>query len=132
MFGKRRQPTSDITVLGAGTALEGKLTVRGAVQVDGAISGSLTAEGDLSVGPSGRILGEVRAATLSVRGKIHGIVVARCRLHVLSSGAVRGHARYATLQIERGGVMDGGASLIIEGQEQKQQDDNHDLSEAAE
>ena len=111
MSGKRQQPNGEITVLSAGCALEGKLTARGPVQLDGAISGGVTAEGPVSVGVGARILGEVRADALTVNGKIHGMVFVRSHLQVLASGAVRGYARYATLEVERGGVVDGSATL---------------------
>ena len=112
MFGKRQQAVSAITVIAAGTTVEGTLRVRGMVQVDGAIEGTLIAEGQVSVGPDGRIVGEVTADTLSVGGKVDGTLHARGHLHVLASGSVRGNARYTSLEIERGGVMDGNASRV--------------------
>jgi cytoskeletal protein CcmA (bactofilin family) len=114
MSRKQRQPEGGVTVLSAGCALEGKLIARGPVQLDGAISGGLTAEGAVTVGTGARILGEVRAGALTVRGKVHGMVFVRSHLQVLASGAVRGYARYATLEVERGGVVDGHTTLQSE------------------
>jgi cytoskeletal protein CcmA (bactofilin family) len=114
MSGKRQQPGGDVTILSAGCALEGRLIARGPVRVEGAINGGLTAEGPVSVAAGARILGEVRVNDLTVRGKVHGIVVVRSHLQVLASGAVRGYARYATLEVERGGVVDGSATLQVE------------------
>lgn len=116
MFGSKRatKAESSITVIAAGSVVEGTLRVRGMVQVDGTIDGTLIADGHVSVGPDGRILGEVTADQLSVGGKIEGTLNARGHLHVLASGAVRGNARYASLEIERGGVMDGNASRLDE------------------
>jgi cytoskeletal protein CcmA (bactofilin family) len=114
MFGKRQQTaaSSAITVIAAGSIVEGTLRVRGMVQVDGTIDGTLIADGHVSVGPEGRIVGEVNADQLSVGGKVEGKINARTHLHVLASGAVRGTARYTSLEIERGGVMDGNASRV--------------------
>lgn len=112
MFGKRQQAVAAITVIAAGTTVEGTLRVCGMVQVDGTIDGTLIAEGQVSVGPEGRIMGEVTADQLSVGGKIDGKLHARGHLHVLASGSVRGNARYTSLEIERGGVMDGNASRV--------------------
>jgi cytoskeletal protein CcmA (bactofilin family) len=114
MSGKRQQPGGDVTILSAGCALEGRLIARGPVRVEGAINGALTADGPVSVATGARILGEVRVDDLTVRGKVHGIVVVRSHLQVLASGAVRGYARYATLEVERGGVVDGSATLQAE------------------
>ena len=125
MFGSKR-PKSDnaITVIAAGSVIEGTLRVRGMVQVDGTIDGTLIADGHVSVGPDGRILGEVTADQLSVGGKIEGTINAKGLLHVLASGAVRGSARYASLEIERGGVMDGNASRLDDMKDVKAVPDN--------
>lgn len=115
MFGSKRAKAaadSAITVIAAGSVVEGTLRVRGMVQVDGTIDGHLIADGHVSVGPDGRIVGEVTADQLSVGGKVEGKLNAKGLLHVLASGAVRGNARYASLEIERGGVMDGNASRL--------------------
>jgi len=116
MFGKRQQTaaSSAITVIAAGSIVEGTLRVRGMVQVDGTIDGTLIADGHVSVGPEGCIVGEVTADQLSVGGKVEGKIHAKNHLHVLASGAVRGNARYTSLEIERGGVMDGNASRVDE------------------
>lgn len=116
MFGKRQQTaaSSAITVIAAGSIVEGTLRVRGMVQVDGTIDGTLIADGHVSVGPEGRIVGEVTADQLSVGGRVEGKIHAKNHLHVLANGMVRGNARYTSLEIERGGVMDGNASRVDE------------------
>jgi cytoskeletal protein CcmA (bactofilin family) len=68
----------------------------------------------VSVGPEGKILGEVTADQLSVGGRVEGTVFARGHLLVLASGVVHGNARYTSLEVERGGVMDGSASRVDE------------------
>jgi cytoskeletal protein CcmA (bactofilin family) len=107
MFAKPSVPAGQVTVVSAGSALEGDLRVRGALRIEGAVYGNVTTEGDMSLGPEARILGEVRAKNLSMAGRIDGIVHVRNHLRVLRGGMLRGHARYLTLEIERGGVMDG-------------------------
>lgn len=90
--------------------VEGTLRVKGMLQLDGTIQGTLIAEGHVSVGPDGKVLGDVQADNLSIAGRIEGTVNARGHLHVLASGVVQGGARYASLEVDRGGVMDGRAS----------------------
>lgn len=107
MFSKPVTSEGSVTILAADTELQGDLRVRGALRVDGAVYGNVTSDGDVSLGAGARILGEVRARSLSVGGRIDGIVRVRDHLRVLRGGMVRGHARYQSLEIERGGVMDG-------------------------
>jgi cytoskeletal protein CcmA (bactofilin family) len=95
------------TVIGRGTVIEGTIRVNGRVQVDGQIDGSLLAEGHVSVGPTGSILGEVVAVELAVGGRVEGKVSVRDHLHVAPGGSARGEVRYGSLQVDRGGVIDG-------------------------
>jgi len=132
MFGKRGRLTAgSTTVIAAGSVVEGTLRVRGMVQIDGTIDGTLIAEGHVSVGPEGRIVGEVSADELTVSGKVEGIILARNHLHVLASGSVRGDARYTSLQVERGGVMDGSASRVEEGSAKLAKTPDNDVAIAA-
>jgi len=104
MFGSKSE---EPTVIGRGAVIEGTVRIRGRVQVDGRVEGVLEVEGTLSVGPEGRIRGDVTAEDIAVGGEIEGRVTARKHLHVVRTGKVRGEVRYDTLQIDRGAVLDG-------------------------
>lgn len=104
MFGSKSE---EPTVIGRGAVIEGIVRIRGRVQVDGRVDGTLEVEGTLSVGPEGRIRGEVIAEDIAVGGEIEGKITARKHLHVIRTGKVRGEVRYDTLQIDRGAVLDG-------------------------
>jgi cytoskeletal protein CcmA (bactofilin family) len=104
---KTRAPATEPTVIGRGTIIEGTVRVCGRVQVDGQIDGTLIAEGHVSVGPSGSIVGEVVADQLAVGGRVEGKVNVREHLHIAPGGSARGDVRYGTLQVDRGGVIDG-------------------------
>lgn len=104
MFGSKSE---EPTVIGRGAVIEGTVRVKGRVQVDGRVEGMLEVEGTLSVGPEGRIRGEVIAEDIAVGGEIEGKVTARKHLHVVRTGKVRGEVRYDTLQIDRGALLDG-------------------------
>jgi cytoskeletal protein CcmA (bactofilin family) len=109
MFGNKSKTkaATEPTVIGRGTLIEGTVRVSGRVQVDGNIDGTLIAEGPVSVGPSGSIIGEVVAHELAVGGRVEGKVNVREHLHVAPDGVCRGDVRYGSLQVDRGGVLDG-------------------------
>jgi cytoskeletal protein CcmA (bactofilin family) len=106
---KSKAPASSAepTIIGKGTVVEGTVRVSGRVQIDGQIDGTLIAEGHVSVGPDGSILGEVSADELAVGGKVEGKITVRGHLHVAPNGVARGDMRYGSLQVDRGGVIDG-------------------------
>jgi cytoskeletal protein CcmA (bactofilin family) len=117
MFGKKQQASGArgaVTVIAAGSTIEGTLRVRGLVQIDGTVDGQVLVEGQVSIGPEGKVIGNVQADDLVVGGHVDGSLGARRHLHVLSTGIVHGDASYTTLQVDRGGVMDGRARLSEE------------------
>ena len=72
--------------LSSGVSIEGDLSFRNELLIDGKVKGKITATGTLIVGKSGRIRGEVRVKSVTVQGKIEGNVFASERC-VLESGA---------------------------------------------
>jgi len=95
------------TVVGEGAVIVGTLTARGRVQIDGVVEGSVKVQGQVSVGPKGRVEGDLLADDVAVGGEVKGRVVARGHLHVVASGRLRGELHYGTLQVERGAVLEG-------------------------
>ncbi len=110
MFGSKSKPAAEPTLIGRGAVIEGTLRAQGRIQVDGRIEGTLDVKGEVSVGPSGSVVGELHADQLAVGGNVTGKIHVRAHLHVLAGGSVRGDVRYDTLQVDRGGVIDGTTS----------------------
>ena len=54
----------EVTIIGAGVVLEGKLSSNGNIRVDGAINGDITANGNVTVGETGEITGEIKAEVI--------------------------------------------------------------------
>ena len=104
-----KSKAAEPTVIGRGAMIEGTVRASGRIQIDGQIDGRLEVDGHVSVGPNGRITGEVIADDLVVGGRVEGKVTAKNHLHVASTGAVKGEVRYGTLQVDRGAAFDGSA-----------------------
>lgn len=111
MFNKKAEGA---TLLGAGDRIDGSIVIRGRLHIDGMVHGDIEAEGEVSIGPEGRIEGELRAQNVSVAGTVDGTIVARSHLHMLSTGKVQGDAYFQSLQVDRGGVIYGRTASIEE------------------
>jgi cytoskeletal protein CcmA (bactofilin family) len=72
--------------LSSGVSIEGDLTFRNELLIDGKVKGKITATGALTVGKNARIRGEVRVKSVTIQGKIEGNVFASERC-VLGPGA---------------------------------------------
>ncbi len=114
MFGKKGA-AGGVTIVAKGDAFEGTLRIAGQLHVDGEIEGSVFAEGAVSIGPDGKVKGEVRGTDIAVAGRIEGVVRAKGSLHMLPTGVVEGDAYFQTLQVDRGGVLYGHTGNVAEG-----------------
>lgn len=107
MFKSNERATTETTVISNGTVIEGKMRARGTVQIDGQIVGTLEVEGQISVGPDGRVEGEILGDNVAIGGRVKGKVTARGHLHVVKSGTIEGDVYYGSFEIDRGALVDG-------------------------
>jgi cytoskeletal protein CcmA (bactofilin family) len=94
-------------VLGPGTAFEGLLTFRGAMRIEGRLSGDVRAEGRLVIGPEAQVRARVQVDELVVAGLLVGDVVASRRVEIQESARLEGSVQTPSLQVAEGGVLDG-------------------------
>src|ERR1041384_2854995 len=73
-------------VLSSGVSIEGDLTFRNELLIDGSVKGKINATGALTVGKNARIRGEVRTKSVIIQGTVKGNVFASERC-VLEPGA---------------------------------------------
>lgn len=107
MFGRRRSGTT--TLIGEGAVLEGTLKVHGSVVLEGRLEGTILGDGEVTIGPTGVVRGDIEAARVIIAGRVEGRAAAREHLHVLRGGTLVGDGTYETLEVETGGVIEGRA-----------------------
>lgn len=105
MFRSKNAKTT--TIVAREAHFEGALELGAGAHIEGSFSGSLTAEGELSVGPDGSVEGRLTARSLVIAGRVQGIVVVHETLRVLASGKVEGHVYYGSLEVAHGGAVSG-------------------------
>jgi cytoskeletal protein CcmA (bactofilin family) len=95
------------TIIGAGISLQGTLTGKGGVRIEGLFEGNIALEGPLVVGEQGRILAkEIRAPSIVIGGTVQANVIAD-RVQVLRTGKVWGDVITPNLATEEGGFLKG-------------------------
>jgi cytoskeletal protein CcmA (bactofilin family) len=113
MFGNKSSTPKEISSLvGAGSTVNGDLTFKGGLRIDGTVRGSVrSAEGDaggiLVVSEQGSIEGEVRAAHLVVSGSISGPVFATELIELQPKAKVNGDVHYRALEMHHGAIVEG-------------------------
>lgn len=114
MFGRKKKSDLRRTVVGENGTIEGTLCTADDVLIAGTIRGSVDSQGHVLVGPTGHVDGDVTADTVEVAGRVEGTVLARRRLRMAETGSIRGDALYESLEVERGGVIEGRASRVMD------------------
>ncbi|MFC0595448.1 polymer-forming cytoskeletal protein [Thermus composti] len=101
----RRQAT--LTYLGPETEVLGDLKAKGQVRIDGVVRGSVYVEGELEVGPTGRVEGErIEAQAVQVHGEVKADLVAG-KVALSKTARVTGSIRAQALDVEAGAVFIG-------------------------
>ena len=89
--------------------IDGKITGRKPIWMDGEVQGTIDCESEVVIGPSAKVQATIHAATIKVNGHIQGDLYASGRVEVLSQGRIQGNITNlpGSLIIHEGGVMEG-------------------------
>ncbi|CAM3410690.1 polymer-forming cytoskeletal protein [Hydrogenibacillus schlegelii] len=108
---KREKPRTEspagMTVIDAGTRLEGHLFATAAVRIDGTVEGDVTVEGALAIGATGQVHGTVRAREAHIAGKVRGDLFVAEALVLERTADIEGTVEYAVLAVEEGASLTG-------------------------
>lgn len=101
----------EVTIIGAGVVLEGKMSSNGNIRIDGAVNGDITANGSVTVGETGEISGEIKAEAINIGGRVLGGVNAKEKVTLESKAVLQGDIVTKILVIEAGAIFDGNSKM---------------------
>lgn len=108
MFGKGSQKLE--TIVGDGTRIEGKVSVKGTIRVDGIVEGDVQADW-VVVGETGMIRGNTRTRGMVVGGSVEGNIDATETVELREKATLVGEIHAPKLGISEGAVFDGRARM---------------------
>jgi len=100
---------TEVTVIGEGIRLEGKLNLGGVIRVYGRLSGEIVAEpaSFLILMESAVVEGSLDVDTLVVAGFVRGDIKAKTRVSIEGTGRVIGNIETPTIAIDFGAYLEG-------------------------
>jgi len=109
MFNKSRiDETVTNTIIGAGMIVEGaKITGAGCIRIDGSIIGEIEIDGNVILGESGRITGDIIVNHALIAGEMRGNIICREKVHLPPTAKMTGNIKSATLIIDEGAIFNG-------------------------
>jgi len=111
MTKKENGYSEDVSILSDGVNIEGKITSNGNVRIDGKVDGDVLVKGNLTLGPSAEIKGEVSAKNMTASGKVDGVLKIDDKLTLESTSVVKGDIITKILVVEEGAKFDGKSSM---------------------
>lgn len=118
MFGEKGEALSvdkrsadRTTVLKEDASFEGKLMFEGTVCVDGKFKGEVFSSGDLAVGSTGIVEGQIEIGAINILGEVRGNIKASRKIVINAPAVVRGDIVAPSLIIEEGAVFEGSCSM---------------------
>jgi cytoskeletal protein CcmA (bactofilin family) len=105
-----------LNTIAEGTVLEGKITTKGDIRVEGKVIGTITCDAKLVIGEKGSVEGVVDARNAYIAGKVKGQVVVRELLQLQKTGIINGDIFTQKLSVEVGATFTGNCRM---GQEAK-------------
>lgn len=94
-----------------GTSIEGEVSTKGDLRVDGTIKGDINVTGKLVVGDKGYVEGEIKCAYANISGRLKGKLEVSELLTLQASARVEGDVITAKLAVETGAEFTGSCSM---------------------
>ena len=113
MFKKTKidnQATS--TVIGDGITIEGaRITGTGVMRIDGEVIGELDVVGNIIIGETGHVVGNINVNHLLIAGRMEGNAICRETIHLEPTSQLIGNIEAASLVVDEGAVFNGMSSM---------------------
>ncbi|NOX17142.1 MAG: polymer-forming cytoskeletal protein [Chlorobi bacterium] len=104
---KESRSAEDVSILSRGIKIEGKFISSGDVRLDGVVVGNVNVNGNLTLGETAKIQGDVNAKNVIVSGTIEGSVKASEKIVLESKSRLKGDLVAKILLVEEGAKFDG-------------------------
>jgi cytoskeletal protein CcmA (bactofilin family) len=103
--------SEDVSILSDGVNIEGKISSNGNVRIDGKVIGDVNVKGNLTLGSSSEVKGQINAKNMVVSGKVEGTLNIEDKLTLESASKIKGDIIAKVLVIEEGAKFDGKSSM---------------------
>jgi cytoskeletal protein CcmA (bactofilin family) len=96
-----------VTVIGNGARLEGKLIAAASLRIEGTVTGTITAEGDVIIAPEAEVSADIQSTNTTLGGHYKGNVVATGTIELTATARVEGNLTCRSLIVSQGAIFSG-------------------------
>jgi cytoskeletal protein CcmA (bactofilin family) len=98
-----------ISVVSRGTKIEGSVMAAGSLRVEGEVLGNITARGEVSLSPQGRVQANIKAESITLAGQVKGDLDASGDVSLPAESRLDGNIRARNADV--GGTVDGDVTV---------------------
>ncbi len=107
------EPRSAFGNISEAIRVKGEITGQEDLFIDGEVQGSIRIpEGNVTVGPKGRVTADIEAREITIRGKANGNLQGRERVQIGRTGAATGDVVTRRIVIEEGAIFRGKVEVV--------------------
>lgn len=104
------------SVISSEVEIIGTVKTSGSIQVEGRIEGEILSEGDVGIGKSGSVKGNLHVNSITVAGTVQGNIQAKDRIELKSTARLLGDIKAKRLAVEDGVTFVGKSEVNPTGQ----------------
>jgi cytoskeletal protein CcmA (bactofilin family) len=119
MFGNNKDSSASSkmeTIIGPQTVVQGTLSSRGTIRIDGKVEGGISESSTVIIGEKGEVHGDISAGSVVIGGSIIGNIHASASVEILSKARIQGDIKTALISIAEGAVFEGNCTMPKEKQ----------------
>ena len=113
-FGRKKKkvaPVSSASIITPGTSIKGEIRCEGNILLNGEFEGSIVSQGEVVVGKSGRVSGDIQSAKLLVSGEFRGNYKGEV-IDIMPYAKVYGDVKVNNIIIEPNAVFEGETKIV--------------------
>lgn len=99
-------------IIGSDSTIGGRIVSEGSVRIDGSITGDISAKGNVIIGATAIVDGDVDAENIEISGVINGNITARVTIKIFETGKLNGDFECSSFFISEGGSFSGRCSIL--------------------
>ena len=105
-------PAVPPAVIGRSMTIIGDIRAAQELVVEGEVDGVLESQSMLTVGPNGKVKGNIKAQEVAIFGSVHGNVEVTSKIAIRDQGSLIGDIRGAGIRIDDGAYFKGSVDII--------------------
>lgn len=118
MFAKKEVKESSVdfnnfdTLIGKNSSFDGVFKATGTIRIDGEFQGEVIVNGDVFIGETSKILGNIACSNLVVSGLVEGNVNVKDKIQITTTGRLLGDVSVKSFIVDEDAFFEGNCKMI--------------------